>query len=77
MNKYGYIQIKLGDLIEKTGVSKNKLCCRAEMQRTQLNRYCSNEITRLDTDTLARLCTVLHCEIADLLVFVPDEENKD
>ena len=34
---YGYIKIKLDDLIEKQGISKNKLAHRAEMQRTQLN----------------------------------------
>ena len=30
----------LADLLEKSGLSKNKLCHRAEMQRTQINGYC-------------------------------------
>ena len=34
---YGHIQINLNKLIEKQGISKNKLTHRAEMQRTQLN----------------------------------------
>ena len=67
MDKCGTIKIKLNDLLLKTGLSKNKLSQRAEMERTQINRYCNNSITRLDTDVLARLCTVLHCEIGDLL----------
>ena len=46
----------------------------AEMQRTQINNYCRYQITRLDIDVLARLCTVLNCEIGDLLEFVPPEE---
>lgn len=71
MNDYGYIRIKLNDLIQRETISKNKLCCRAEMQRTQLNRYCKNEVTKLDVDVLARLCTALHCEINELLEFVP------
>ena len=62
MNEYGKIKIKLNEMIEKNGISKNKLSQRAEMQRTQINRYCKNEITRLDTDVLARLCTVLNCD---------------
>ena len=73
MNEYGTIKIKLDELIRKKEISKNKLCHKAEMQRTQLNNYCKNEITRLDTDVLARLCSVLDCKIEDLLEFVPPE----
>ena len=71
MEKYGSIRIHLAELIEDRGISKNKLSQRAEMQRTQLNHYCNNTITRLDIDVLARLCSVLECEIGDLLEFVP------
>ena len=71
MEKQGTIRIKLNELLEKSGMSKNKLSQRAEMQRTQLNHYCNNTITRLDTDVLARLCSTLNCKIEDLLEFVP------
>ena len=74
MARYGKIRIKLDELLKKSGMSKNKLSQRAEMQRTQLNHYCNNTITRLDTDVLARLFTVLDCEIGDLLEFVPPED---
>lgn len=74
--EYGTIRINLAKLIEKTGISKNKLSHRAEMQRTQINHYCNNTITRLDTDVLARLCTVLNCEIGDLLEFVPPQREE-
>ena len=74
MERYGKIKINLSRLIEESGISKNKLSQRAEMQRTQLNNYCNNTVTRLDTDVLARLCTVLNCEIGDLLEFIPPEQ---
>lgn len=74
MERYGYIRINLAEVLEKSGLSKNKLSQRAEMERTQLNRYCNGTVTRLDTDVLARLCTVLNCDISDLLEFVPPEE---
>ena len=74
MANYGTIHIKLDELIKKNGISKNKLSHRAEMQRTQINNYCNNKITRLDTDVLARLCSVLGCQIGDLLEFIPPEE---
>lgn len=75
MDTYGTIHIRLDELIKKAGISKNKLSHRAEMQRTQINHYCNNTITRLDIDVLARLCTVLDCSIGDLLEFVPPVEK--
>ena len=75
MQEYGRINIKLKELLEKRGLSKNKLSHKAEMERTQINNYCNNKITRLDTDVLARICTALECEISDLLEFVPPEEK--
>ena len=76
MGQFGTIRIKLDELIKKTGSSKNMLSHRAEMQRTQINHYCNNTITRLDTDVLARLCTALNCEIGDLLEFIPPSKDS-
>ena len=75
MEEYGTIRIKLDELIEKSGISKNKLSHKAEIQRTQLNNYCNNQITRLDIDVLARICTVLNCSIIDFLEFVPPNDT--
>ena len=75
MEEYGRIRIKLDELIREAGISKNKLSHRAEMQRSQINHYCNNEISRLDTDVLARICTLLECDIGDLLEFIPPEKK--
>lgn len=75
MEEYGTIRIKLEELIEQAGISKNKLSHKAEMQRSQINNYCNNKITRLDTEVLARICTVLNCSISDLLEFIPPDNN--
>ena len=77
MNEYGTIRIKLEELIKKAGISKNKLSHKAEMQRTQINHYCKNKITRLDVDVLARICTVFDCKIEDVLEFVPAEQKNE
>lgn len=75
MEEYGTIRIKLDELIEQAGISKNKLSHKAEMQRSQINNYCNNKITRLDIEVLVRICTVLNCSISDLLEFVPPDDN--
>lgn len=69
MDDYGTVYIKLGELLEKKGLSKNKFSQRAEMQRTQLNKYINNEVALLSVDVLARICSVLECDISDLLEY--------
>lgn len=75
MGNEGYIQIKLQEMLEKRGLSKNKLGQMAEMQRTQINRYCNNRVSRLDTNVLARLCKTLNCEIGDLLEYIHEQDE--
>lgn len=75
LSEYGKINIKLDESLKKTGMSKNKLSHKAELQRSQINGYCNNEITRLDIDVLARICTAMGCKIEDLLEFIPTDKD--
>ncbi len=76
--EHGKIKIKLGEQLEKHGLSKNKFAKFAEMERTQLNRYISNDVAMVDLDVLARMCCVLDCELGDILEYIPpvDSETK-
>lgn len=75
-NNYGSMEIRLAELMKKKGLSKNKLSHKAEMNWKQIDNYCSNSITRLDVFVLCKLCTVLECDIQDLLVFHPSDDAK-
>ena len=41
------------------GISKNKIVLGADVQRTQLQKYCQNRVARVDLGVLARLCDYL------------------
>ena len=69
---YGQVNLKLSEVMEKQGISINKLACRAEMQRTQLKTYMHNDIQRVDLAILARLCYALDCDICDLIEYKKD-----
>ena len=71
----GKIIIHLDELLKEKGLSKNKFAQRAEMQRTQLNKYINNEVVLLNIDVLARMCSVLGCEIADLLEYKKEDDD--
>lgn len=73
--EYGSIEIRLDKLLAERNLSKNKLSHRCEMSWSQIDSYCKNEITRLDTFVLCKLCTVLDCKIEDLLVFHPYQKD--
>ena len=75
VHQYGTIQIRVKEQVAKSGISRRKVRQRAGLQRGQMNRYWDNAITRLDKTVLARLCTVLQCEVGDLLEFVLPEEQ--
>lgn len=68
----GTIHIKLGKLLEEKKLSKNKFAQRAEMERTQLNRYINNDVALLSVDVLARMCSVLDCKIEDILEYTEE-----
>ena len=67
--KQGKIIICLDEKLKEKGLSKNKFAQRAEMQRTQLNRYMKNEVALISVDVLARMCSVLECEVSDILKY--------
>lgn len=66
------VEIKLESFLRSKGISKNKVCKYCDMQRTQLNKYCHNEMERVDLAILARLCNYLECEISDILEYQKD-----
>lgn len=73
-SEFGTIQLHLQELMEERNISINKLSFRAEMQRTQLKKYCRNEVQRLDISVLCRLCYALGCDLHDLIEYIPPEK---
>lgn len=72
--EFGTVKIHLEELMKKRNISINKLSFRAEMQRTQLKKYCKNEVQRLDIAVLSRLCYTLECDLHDLIEYIPPDE---
>ena len=68
--EFGTIRLHLDELMKDRNISISKLSYRAEMQRTQLKKYCRNEVQRLDIAVLSRLCYALDCDLHDLLEYI-------
>lgn len=42
---------------------------KSDLRYDTILSYCRNEVTRLDTDTLAKLCNALDCKIEDIIEY--------
>lgn len=74
--EFGTIKLHLDKVMKERNISINKLSFRAEMQRTQLKKYCRNEVQRVDLSVLSRLCYALDCDITDLITYIPPQKKN-
>ena len=62
-----YIHIRLNELMEENGISKNRICEDLDQQRGNFNRYCRDDFQRIDASLIIKLCDYFNCTISDLL----------
>lgn len=62
-----HVHIKIMELLQKRGISKNQICKDLNIPRGNFNRYCRDEFQRIDANLLLKLCKYFNCEIEDLL----------
>jgi len=68
----GRLYLRLDDILQEKGISKNRLCKDLDIPRSNLNRYCRNEFQRIDAGFLCKLCEYFDCEVGELLKYVKD-----
>ena len=67
MMDYGKVDVVLDSYLKSHKISRSSLTRKTELQYRQILRYCRNDVQKLDLAILAKLCTVLDCEIDDIL----------
>ncbi len=65
----GRIIIKLNEYLIKNKISRSSVVRNGNIRYDTLLSYCRGNVTRLDTDTLAKLCSVLNCKIEDIIEY--------
>lgn len=66
---YGNLHLRINELLEEKGISKNMICKDLDIPRTNFNKYCRDEVTRIDTGLICKLCYYLDVEPGDLIVY--------
>jgi putative transcriptional regulator len=69
------VEIKLKEIRSARGISQNELARRLEMSLANVQKIEYGKAKSIPLDTLDRLCSILECEVGELLVRVPDSEE--
>lgn len=65
---------KLWQTMKKNGVSQYALIKKYGISPGQITRLKRNE--SVSTHTIENFCKILHCDVADIMQYIPDEEIK-
>ena len=77
LKDYGYVRMKLGDLLKERGITINRLATESYVSYAVAKKWCNGGMAKIDADVLARFCHVLKCDIGDILEFVPKKDCAD
>ena len=69
--EYGSLTLKINDILQEKGISKNQVCKDLDIPRSNFNRYCRNEFQRLDVGLICKLCYYLNVNISELITYNP------
>jgi len=76
LKEYGRIVITLKDVMDRQGMTRNRLATLTGLVYNSVNRYFQNApISSVDLDVLAKICFVLNCDISDVLRYERPSET--
>ena len=74
---YGCIKVKLAEVLDSRGISRNRLKELTGVKYDVITRYYkSKEIQMIDLDFFSKVCYVLDCRIEDLLEYQKPPEKE-
>lgn len=62
---------RLWETMKQRGVSQYALYTHHNINRSQLDRLRKNK--NVETNTIDRLCNILHCRVEDIMEHIPDD----
>ena len=75
INQYGHILIYLKKLMDEKQISRNALARAINTRFEVIDKWYNGHVEKIDTDVLARICYVLECTPADIIIYV--SKNND
>lgn len=66
---FGSLHLRINELLEEKGISKNQICKDLNIPRTNFNRYCRDDFQRLDVGLICKICYYLDVDIDALIEY--------
>lgn len=66
---YGKVELRLKELMEARGVSRNQLAKLINVRFEVVNKWFGGQVEKMDLDVLARICYALDCRVEDVLAY--------
>ncbi|MCC5633637.1 helix-turn-helix transcriptional regulator [Nostoc sphaeroides CHAB 2801] len=69
------VEVRLKEIRNGRGISQNELARRLEMSLANVQKIEYGKAKSIPLDTLDKLCKILQCEVGQLLVRIPDDDE--
>ena len=73
LNQYGHIELKLKEVMDRRGISRNALARAVNTRFEVIDKWYQGNVEKIDADILARICYVLECSPEDIIRYVSEE----
>lgn len=72
----GDIKFKLLDVLKANNITRYKLSKMTGIRYDTICNYCSGKVSLLNKECLKIFCSVLNCQVSDIIEYVPNKKRK-
>ncbi len=69
INDYGKITVHIKEIMDSKGITRNFLAKASNTRFEVINKWYNGQVEKMDLDILARICYVLDCSPADIIIY--------
>ena len=63
------VKLTIDKILKKSGLTRYELAKRTEIKFQTIDRYYKNRVVRYDSYILDRICSVLECNVGDIIEY--------
>ena len=66
VREYGRVHIRLNEILVTRGITRNQLATAVNSKFQIIDKWCKDDVERMDLDLLARICYALDCSVESI-----------